>query len=331
MPSKQSGTHEHLGQELQERLELLHQHEKQLERYCAALLPPDQGDRNDLTGIGSAHSEWEAAFEKIVPFAPDATRVEMRRLQEFVEIPLGMNPAVRWNFVTKQLRQIKRLCRDLSDCVYTEVKNELQVTGRYDNPSNAVYSSEADIDDSTTTRAESLEGYVRGNSATLTIVFTDIVDSTPLNAKLGDNDFDLLCDAHFRKAREVAARHNGCEAKDEGDGLEFVFKSPLDGLDFALALFADTGHELASIRVGIHDGLVSIANNKATGQTVIRARRVTDCFKHPGIFVSDVVKNKIDQVGRPVHKALCWKRHDDQVLKGLNDNHTLWEVVMSSQ
>jgi len=88
-----------------------------------------RGFGGNFKEICSAHSEWEAAFEKIMPFAHGATRVELRRLQECVEIPLGMNPARRWALLDKRLRRIKRLCRDLGDDTLTEAKKELRALG----------------------------------------------------------------------------------------------------------------------------------------------------------------------------------------------------------
>ena len=57
-------------------------------------------------------------------------------------------------------------------------------------------------------------------SGTVTVVFTDLVDSTALRQTLGDDDADALRPRHDAMIREACAAHGGTEVKSLGDGFE---------------------------------------------------------------------------------------------------------------
>lgn len=61
--------------------------------------------------------------------------------------------------------------------------------------------------------------------STVTVLFTDLVGSTEMLARLGDEAADRLRRAHFVALREVAGKHGGREVKSLGDGLMLVFAS----------------------------------------------------------------------------------------------------------
>lgn len=93
----------------------------------------------------------------------------------------------------------------------------------------------------------------------LALLLTDLVDSTALNARLGDAAMRAVWDRHDRGSRELARRFGGQEV-DRSDGFLMVFESASDGAAFA----AEYHRLLASFtprvqaRAGLHLGPVSL-------------------------------------------------------------------------
>jgi hypothetical protein len=74
------------------------------------------------------------------------------------------------------------------------------------------------------------------DSGVVAILFTDLVGSTELLARLGDDDAEVLRREHFEILRHEVARAGGEEVKSTGDGLMVVFHSPIDAVACAVAI-----------------------------------------------------------------------------------------------
>ena len=74
--------------------------------------------------------------------------------------------------------------------------------------------------------SKTLEEWAGLQHLILTLAFTDIVDSTKIGLKLGDNEWieDLFC--HFSQARQIAG-YNCYIVKVIGDSLMMAFPGPL--------------------------------------------------------------------------------------------------------
>ena len=64
-----------------------------------------------------------------------------------------------------------------------------------------------------------------------TLLYTDLVDSTALNTRLGDAGMALLWDEHDRRSRELLRQWRGREI-DRSDGFLVLFEQPADALAF---------------------------------------------------------------------------------------------------
>ena len=73
-------------------------------------------------------------------------------------------------------------------------------------------------------------------SALVTILFTDIVDSTSTAAAVGDRTWRALLDRHDAMVRRQLGRYGGQEIKHTGDGFLATFDGPLRGIDAARAI-----------------------------------------------------------------------------------------------
>jgi predicted ATPase/class 3 adenylate cyclase len=94
------------------------------------------------------------------------------------------------------------------------------------------------------------------------LVFTDVVESTQLVARLGDARAADVWSAHDRRARALVARLGGREI-DRTDGFFLLFERARDAARFAVDYhdaIADLG---LAARVGIHVGPVALRQNAA--------------------------------------------------------------------
>lgn len=116
-------------------------------------------------------------------------------------------------------------------------------------------------------------------TGTVTILFTDIVDSTRNLQRLGDRRWDRVRRAHFASLRESLVEHGGTEVKNTGDGLMAVFTSAVDavsaGLEMQRACNAEAAEgEVVHIRVGISTGEATVERGDYFGTPVVEAARV---------------------------------------------------------
>lgn len=167
---------------------------------------------------------------------------------------------------------------------------------------------------------------VQSRRTTLAIVFTDIVGSTALGHQVGDEKMNEIRRAHFRQARIVISKLGGYEIKTIGDSFLVAFQTTVDALNFALQLFASSGHGMLKVRAGIHVGPVRFEERDVFGGVVNYAARVESCAKGAEIWLSDRAKEDIDQEKAKEHQQLRFIEHRNCVLKGFPDNQTLWSI-----
>jgi class 3 adenylate cyclase len=69
-----------------------------------------------------------------------------------------------------------------------------------------------------------------------TVMFSDIVGSTELAAKIGDTRWRDLCDAHHAAVRRELAVYRGQEVDTAGDGFYAAFDGPARAIRCACAV-----------------------------------------------------------------------------------------------
>ncbi len=118
------------------------------------------------------------------------------------------------------------------------------------------------------------------STRTLTVVFTDIVESTGLLVELGASDAEQVRIGHFGDLQEQIERFRGTKVKTLGDGMMAYFPSAGDALDCAIAMQQGTAarafvnRRSISIRVGISTGDVRLDDGDCHGIAVVEASRV---------------------------------------------------------
>jgi len=168
---------------------------------------------------------------------------------------------------------------------------------------------------------------------TVTILFSDIEQSTVLNGKLGDRRWLEMLRAHNAVVRQQVQAHGGYEVKSQGDGFMVAFSSARRGLECAIAIqraFASdwNGHgEPVRVRIGLHCGEAIKEGDDFYGRNVILAARIADQAEGGEILASSVVK-AVTESGGDIEFA----EEREVELKGLFDRQQVypvrWEPVM---
>jgi class 3 adenylate cyclase len=177
------------------------------------------------------------------------------------------------------------------------------------------------------TKTKSFLEWAGGAHVTLAILFTDVVGSTALGQELGDEGMSAVRSAHFAQGRGLVRAHGGREIKTIGDSIMAGFHSTAEALDFSLALFANPGHQMIKVRVGIHVGPVEVDTDDAFGGTVNFAARVVGAIKGGEIWLSEQAKQHIDQMRALRHQGLGWETRDDNKMKGFAGQFRLWALT----
>ena len=113
----------------------------------------------------------------------------------------------------------------------------------------------------------------------MTVLFSDIVGSTVLLARLGERDWDDVRRQHFSVLQTALAEHEGTEVKNTGDGLMAVFRSVINAVDCAIAMQQQAlqvvvGGSPVGLRIGIATGEATQAQGDWFGTPVVEAARL---------------------------------------------------------
>jgi pimeloyl-ACP methyl ester carboxylesterase len=109
----------------------------------------------------------------------------------------------------------------------------------------------------------------------LTVLFTDVCDSTAHAARLGDARWRAVLARHDETIRAELARRGGREVKTVGDGVLAVFAGPpSDGVRAARAIVAATAPLGIAVRAGLHTGECERIGEDVGGMAVHIAARI---------------------------------------------------------
>lgn len=173
--------------------------------------------------------------------------------------------------------------------------------------------------------AVTLQAKVRSDTAT--VMFTDIVESTAISLRLGDQAWTALIKSHFEECRNIVENEDGVVVKTLGDGGMFVFTSAGSALRAAARVQQSVSHADGdiSVRIGVHTGDLVHEGGDYLGTTVNKAARVAAAAKGNQILVSsttaDMTSGSNFQYGTPTSLTL----------RGLEGSHQvvplLWDEI----
>jgi class 3 adenylate cyclase len=132
------------------------------------------------------------------------------------------------------------------------------------------------------------------------IMFTDIVGSTEMTARLGDVAATELVRAHDSLVRRALARYAGREVKHLGDGIMASFDSTTAAVECAKAIqksfarYNRASPEPIHIRIGLDCGEPVEDSRDLFGSTVQRASRLCNAASTDQILVSNAVREECE-------------------------------------
>ena len=159
----------------------------------------------------------------------------------------------------------------------------------------------------------------------LTVLFTDIVDSTATATRLGDRRWENLLAEHDEVVRGALARYRGREVETTGDGFLATFDGPARAIRAAAAAHAELAEQGLRIRVGLHTGEVELVGDRVKGIAVHIAARVMALAGGGETLCSRTVKDLVAGSGfrfgdRGTHR-----------LKGVEDEWQLYAAEVTTR
>jgi len=159
----------------------------------------------------------------------------------------------------------------------------------------------------------------------LTVMFTDIVDSTAIASRVGDRRWEHLLAEHDEVVRGGLARFRGREIETTGDGFLATFEGPARAIRAAAAVHAELAEHGVRVRVGLHTGECEVVGDHIRGIAVHIAARVMALAQGGEILCSRTVKDLVAGSGfrfadRGTHR-----------LKGVADEWQLYAAEVAAR
>lgn len=166
---------------------------------------------------------------------------------------------------------------------------------------------------------------------TVTMMFSDIENSTAVNSEIGDQEWVKLLSAHDRLLKTYVDRHRGHVVKSQGDGYMVVFRTPelaigaSLGIQRALSAKRQRSRRLRRtpirVRIGLHTGTAIEREGDYFGRNVAMAARVAAMADGGEILVTGEIVEELQDA-----EDFRFVEDDTVELKGLPGEHQLWLV-----
>ncbi len=159
------------------------------------------------------------------------------------------------------------------------------------------------------------------DSVLASVMFTDIVGSTELQAAIGDHDWKELVERHHALVRGVLAQWRGVENDTAGDGFYATFDGPARAIRCALEICERVGALGIEVRAGIHTGECELIDGKIGGIAVSIGARIATLAEPSQVLISQTVKDLVAGSG------LTFSDVGEHDLKGVPDRWHLYAVT----
>jgi class 3 adenylate cyclase len=159
---------------------------------------------------------------------------------------------------------------------------------------------------------------------TVTILFTDIENSTALNERLGDRRWLDVLRSHNSVVRHCMGEHGGYEVKSQGDGFMIAYPSARRGLECAVDMQRNLARldQPIRVRIGLHAGEAIREGDDFYGRSVTLAARLGDEAEGGEILTSSIVRELVgSSADVPFEDA------GERQLKGLRGRQRVYRVV----
>jgi class 3 adenylate cyclase len=156
-----------------------------------------------------------------------------------------------------------------------------------------------------------------------TVMFTDLVSSTALTERVGDDAAQRTLETHDAVVRRALASHEGIEVKHTGDGIMAAFHSAADAVRAATAILALLRRESVNVRIGLNAGEPIARDGDLYGTMVNLAARVCDAAESGQALATRVVRDLT------AGKGVGWKPANTIEPKGFEHPVTVFVLESS--
>jgi len=161
-------------------------------------------------------------------------------------------------------------------------------------------------------------------SGRVTILFSDIEESTALNERIGDRAWVRLISRHDKMVRRHVKTHSGHVVKSQGDGFMVAFAQPEQAVRCSLDIQRALRRQPNTfrVRIGIHVGKSVRRGDDLFGRNVAMAARVANEADGGEVLVSEVVRDALSDAD-----DIAFDEGRDAELKGFSGSHRLYAVA----
>jgi predicted ATPase/class 3 adenylate cyclase len=128
----------------------------------------------------------------------------------------------------------------------------------------------------------------------VTLVFTDVEQSTALLHELGAEAYREVLGEHRRVIRAAFAQHAGYEVDEEGDGFFFAFGSAPAAVEAAREATAGLAEGPVRVRIGVHTGEPLVDPPNYIGEDVHLAARIMSAGHGGQVLLSRSTRALVD-------------------------------------
>jgi class 3 adenylate cyclase len=160
-----------------------------------------------------------------------------------------------------------------------------------------------------------------GGRVLTTLLFTDIVGSTALAARLGDSPWKALLAQHYDRVRLELERFRGEESKTTGDGFLALFDGTARAVQCAAAICQAARNDGLEVRVGVHSGEIERYPDSIQGLAVHIAARIMALAGPGEVLLSASTVALLEGSG------LSFTDAGEHELKGLDGRRRLYRLV----
>jgi class 3 adenylate cyclase len=129
-----------------------------------------------------------------------------------------------------------------------------------------------------------------GERVLASLLFTDLVDSTAMAARLGERAWSDLVARHNEMVRSAIDRYRGHEVATTGDGFLISFDGAARAIRCAGEIRRRARDLDLHVRAGIHTGEVEVVADDVRGIAVHEASRIAAAAGPDAILVSEVTR-----------------------------------------
>jgi class 3 adenylate cyclase/pimeloyl-ACP methyl ester carboxylesterase len=127
----------------------------------------------------------------------------------------------------------------------------------------------------------------------VTVLYTDIVESTARAVEMGDERWSTLLGTHHGALRDQVERHDGTLIKTMGDGVLATFDRPTLAVRCALAISRHAGEEGVQVRAGVHAGECEVTDDDISGIAAHIGSRIMALAGAGEVLVSATVRDLV--------------------------------------